>query len=280
MILEHEIPSGSRLYFGSSAKLKRDIENKICNLMLENNFEEIVVPNFSYHQYESISNSKKLIRINDEQNNMMSLKADSTLDVVRIINKRLGRTTKHKKWFYAQPVFTYPSNEHYQIGCEQIDCNDYEATLKLAVKCFKILEISPLLQVSNIAIAKKASIELDIDYELFINGEISALLELKVDWLTNLINAKSINDLDEISNYPKILQDDIQMLIDVVSSLEYDNIVISPLYQSSLKYHKDIYFRAILDNKTVLKGGSYKSDDIDSLGFALYVDNLIKILEN
>jgi histidyl-tRNA synthetase len=280
MILQHEIPSGSRLYFGNSAKLKREIENKICNLLLCKDFEEIVVPNFSYHQYESISNSKKLIRINDEQNNMMSLKADSTLDVVRIINKRLGRTTKHKKWFYAQPVFTYPSNEDYQIGCEQIDCSDFEGTLKLAVECFKALQITPLLQVSNIAIAQKISIELDIDYELFIKGEISALLELKVDWLTNLINAKNIEELGDISNYPKIIQNDISKLIDVVKSVDYDNIVISPLYQSSLKYHKDIYFRAILENKTILKGGSYKSDDIDSLGFALYVDNVIKILEN
>ena len=110
MIFEHEIPKGSRLYFGKTAKLKRELENKISDILYENNFEEIVSPNFSYSQHQSITDEKKLINFSDVQNNQVSLRADSTLDVVRIITKRLGRTTTHKKWFYVQPVFSYTSH--------------------------------------------------------------------------------------------------------------------------------------------------------------------------
>jgi hypothetical protein len=41
-----------------------------------------------------------------------------------------------------------------------------------------------------------------------------------------------------------------------------------------------VYFRVIQDNYTLAKGGKYKSDGIESLGFAFYTDNLLKILED
>ncbi len=111
MILEHEIPNGSRLYFGKTAKQKRELEYKVSQILFDENFEEVVTPNFSYMQHQSIEDGKKIITMSDEQNNQLSLRADSSLDVVRIITKRLGRTTSHKKWFYVQPIFTYPSTE-------------------------------------------------------------------------------------------------------------------------------------------------------------------------
>ena len=48
MIFEHEIPKGSRLYFGASAKRKRVLENQVCDILENNGFEEILTPNFSY----------------------------------------------------------------------------------------------------------------------------------------------------------------------------------------------------------------------------------------
>ena len=120
MILEHEIPNGTKLYFGESAKIKRKIENVASTILDENGFQEIVTPVFSYHQHLSVANEKELIRISDIQNNALSLRADSTIDVVRIIEKRLGSNTDQKKWFYIQPVFRYPTEEQYQVGVEFI----------------------------------------------------------------------------------------------------------------------------------------------------------------
>ena len=41
MILEHEIPNGSKLYFGNSAKVKRRIENVASDILDKNGFEEM-----------------------------------------------------------------------------------------------------------------------------------------------------------------------------------------------------------------------------------------------
>ena len=281
MILEHEIPKGSRLYFGKSAKLKRELESKISELLYANGFEEIITPNFSYSQHQSIANEKKLITFSDEQNNQVSLRADSTLDVVRIITKRLGRTTTHKKWFYIQPVFTYASKEDYQIGCEWIDHNQISDVLNLTADILKSLEIKPVLQLSNINIPKMVSQQLDIDIELFKNGEIAQLFDLDIDWLSSLIKVKNIDDLENIIKIvPSEIKVHLEKLLKTASEIDYDNLVIAPLYHGSLKYYDDVYFRVIQDNLTICKGGKYSADGISSLGFALYTDSLLKILED
>ena len=66
MIFEHEIPNGSRLYFGVTAKAKRDLEYKASSYLQANGFEEIVTPNFSYSQHQSIDDDKELITLSDE----------------------------------------------------------------------------------------------------------------------------------------------------------------------------------------------------------------------
>ncbi len=281
MIFEHEIPKGSRLYFGKSAKAKRLLENKVCEILDSKGFEEILTPNFSYSQHQAIANDRQLIKFSDEQNEQIALRADSTLDVVRIITKRLGRTTSHKKWFYVQPIFTYPSKEDYQIGCEWIDHDNIADVMNLTADILKALEISPILQISNINIPKLVANELNIDLDLFKNGEIDALFKLKCEWLNRLIKVKSIEDLEEVKNIvPVTIKEELNKLFNRAKEVNYSNIIISPLYYGSLKYYNGMYYRVIKDNLTLCNGGMYSSDDISSLGFALYTDNLLKILED
>ncbi len=281
MILEHEIPNGSRLYFGKTAKKKRELECKISKFLFDKNFEEIVTPNFSYGQHQSIEDTKKLITMSDELNNNVTLRADSTLDVVRIITKRLGRTTSHKKWFYVQPVFSYPSTEVYQIGCEWIDHDNITDIINLSAEILKEVKIEPVLQISNINIPQLVCKELDLDINLFKNGEIAQLFELKVEWLSALINVKNIEDLENvITLVPTNIKSELEKLRVCASEVEYSNIVIAPLYHGCMKYYDDIYYRVISDNLTLCNGGSYKSEGMNSLGFALYSDNLLKVLED
>ena len=75
MILEHEIPNGSKLYFGKSAKIKRLIEQTASKILDDNGYEEIVTPVFSYHQHKSIADERELIKVNDEKNHSLSLRA-------------------------------------------------------------------------------------------------------------------------------------------------------------------------------------------------------------
>lgn len=281
MVFEHEIPKGSRLYFGKAAKAKRALENKICTILDNSGFEEIVTPNFSYSQHQSIANEKKLIKFSDEQNEQVSLRADSTLDVVRIISKRLGRTTDHKKWFYVQPIFSYPSNEEYQIGCEWIKHDNISDIMNLTADILKALEIEPVFQISNINIPKLVASELNISIDLFKNGEIAALFKLNCNWLNELIKVKNISDLEAVIKIvPATIKTELEILLDKANEVDYSNKVIAPLYYGSLKYYNGVYYRVISDNLTVCKGGMYSSEGMCSLGFALYTDSLLKILED
>ncbi|MFK2822221.1 ATP phosphoribosyltransferase regulatory subunit [Arcobacter sp. YIC-80] len=281
MVFEHEIPKGSRLYFAKAAKAKRTLENKVCEILDENGFEEILTPNFSYSQHQSIADEKKLIKFSDEDNEQVSLRADSTLDVVRIISKRLGRTTDHKKWFYVQPIFTYPSNEEYQIGCEWIGHDDISDVMNLTADILKALDLQPVFQISNINIPKLVASELNIDIDLFKNGEIASLFKLDCNWLNQLIKVKNIQDLKNvISIVPVSIKTELEKLLEKASEVKYENTVIAPLYYGSLKYYNGVYYRVISDNLTVCKGGMYSSEGTCSLGFALYTDSLLKILED
>ncbi|RDX34192.1 ATP phosphoribosyltransferase regulatory subunit [Arcobacter sp. HD9-500m-PIT-SAG03] len=282
MILEHEIPNGSRLYFGKTAKRKRELEYKVSQILFDENFEEMVTPNFSYMQHQSIEDGKKIITMSDEQNNQLSLRADSSLDVVRIITKRLGRTTSHKKWFYVQPIFTYPSTETYQIGCEWIDHDNITDVINLSANIINKLNIKPVLQISNINIPQLVAKELDLDIGLFKNGEISQIFDLNISWLSSLINVKSIDDLNAVIQLvpSSSIKGELEKLQTSAARVKYSNIVIAPLYHGCMKYYNDIYYRVISDNLTLCNGGSYNSEGRNSLGFALYTDNLLKVLED
>ena len=281
MIFEHEIPKGSRLYFGASAKRKRVLENQVCDILEKSGFEEILTPNFSYSQHQAIANEKKLIKFSDEQNEQVSLRADSTLDVVRIITKRLGRTTAHRKWFYVQPIFTYPSKEEYQIGCEWIDHNNIADIINLTADILKALKIEPILQISNINIPKLVASELNIDIDLFKNGEIATLFKLNCEWLNKLIKVKDIKSLENVIKIvPVSIKAELEKLLLKAKEVDYGNIIIAPLYYGALRYYDGIYYRVINDNLTLCNGGVYSSEGISSLGFALYTDNLLKILED
>jgi len=280
MIYEHEIPTGSRLYFGKSAKLKRTVENSSSLFLEKAGFEEIMTPNFSYSGHQSIDNPKSLITLSDELNNSLALRADSTLDVVRIISKRLGRATLHKKWFYIQPVFTYPANETYQIGAEWIGHDNISDMINLNCQLLDTLNVASLVQIANINIPIILSKEYDISIELFKNGEIGALFALEYEWLTKLICVKTAQDLENILDIlPKCLEKECKKLITIAMEVEYKNVNVSPIYYSAMKYYDDIYYRVIHENLTIAKGGGYQSDGINSLGFAVYTDNLLKVIE-
>ena len=280
MIFEHEIPTGSRLYFGKRAKAKRELENKASVFLQNAGFEEILTPNFSYTGHQSIDEDKDLITLSDEENNSLALRADSTLDVVRIISKRLGRTTEHKKWFYIQPVFTYPASETYQIGAEWIGYDTISDIVNLNCALLQELSLEPIVQIANINIPLIISKEYNVDIEVFKNGEIGALFDLEISWLSKLISIENSEQLEEIMDtIPDVLKKECQKLIDITKNISYEKVKISPIYYSAMKYYDNIYYRVIEGNLTLAKGGGYKSDGIKSLGFALYTDNLLKVME-
>ena len=278
MVLEHEIPNGSKLYFGKSAKVKREIEAVASEVLDSEDFEEILSPLFSYHQHLSIANERELIRVNDEKNNSISLRADSTIDVVRIIEKRLGRNTKERKWFYIQPVYKYPTTEQYQIGVEYMDEQDLGYILNIANDIFKKLEVSALVQVSNMKIPH---ILVDMFDELTLDDfrhlNIEKFLNLKIEWLSKLVYLQHVDQVDELLDIvPEVLKLELIKMKELCSSSVCNNGVLAPMYYAKMLYYDELFFRIIKDNEVYARGGRYKNEDTTSVGFAIYTDTIIE----
>ncbi len=278
MIYEHEIPSGSRIYFGKSAKLKRFIEDSASEVLSKEGYEEIVTPYFSYHQHDFIE-EKELVRCSDEKNHLLTLRADSTLDVVRLITKRLGRSTKHKKWFYIQPVFKYPSYEYYQIGGEWIEGEDLKPVIAVVEKILNKLSLKPLLQISNINIPKIISENYDVNIDIFKKACIEEILKLDIKWLRKLLFLQTIEQMDEVLEVlPDILRGEVLKMKELYENLSYENTVFAPLFYSPMRYYDELFFRLISGNRVLGKGGSYKIEGLNAVGFGIYTDNVIEEL--
>jgi histidyl-tRNA synthetase len=274
MILEHEIPHGSKLYFGKSAKVKRHIENVASEILDANGFEEIVTPIFSYHQHLSIADERELIKVNDTKNNALSLRADSTIDVVRIIEKRLGANYSQKKWFYIQPVVTYPTTEQYQVGVEFMGEKKLSSVASLAQDIFKKLHVNPLMQISNIKIPELLVEMFDtLSIDDFRHINIDKFISLEVQWLTKLVYLQYVEQIDEVMAIaPQEIVSELQKMKDLCTEMQCENTVLAPMYYAKMLYYDELFFRVIQDNEVYARGGRYKNNDLTSVGFAIYTD--------
>ncbi len=273
MILEHEIPEGSKLHFGLSARLKRKVENLSVSLFYKNGFEEIVSPTFVYQEHQKSFLNRNVIHLSSENNHQISMRNDSTIDVIRIITKRLGRSTTQKKWFYIQPVFSYPTIEYNQIGAECLDEKEYDSIIKLGVTIFKELEIKPILQITNARIAKKCAKETGLSYDYFFKLNIEKLQT--IDFIYKLLQVSNADVLKSIMyECPKFLHEELEYLI-YLCKCDYDNVLCSPFLPVPVDYYDDLFFRMFLNNFIFLSGGISFVDNVKSCGFGIYTDNVV-----
>ncbi len=278
MIFEHEIPEGSKIYFGSMARQKRKLEQIASEIFYKYKFEEMVTPIFSYHQIASIE-STKLIHLTNRDNYPMNLRADSTIDVVKLALKRIDKNSKNNRWFYIQPIYRYPSIEQHQIGAEHIGSSDLKEILDLSISIFNQVDFQPFLQLSNIAIPRKIASELNLPISMFKNIEIRKILSLNISWLNSLLYLETIDEVKKlIETVPVFLKKDLQDLVLLGESLDYKNIKVASLYYTQMEYYRDLIFKFISKNKVYARGGSYSIDNLNSVGFSIYTDELLGIL--
>ncbi len=274
MVYEHEIPSGSKLYFGESAKIKREIEFVSAELLDNLGFEEIVTPLFSYHQHESFDDKKPLLRLNDEQNHEVTLRADSTADVVRIVTKRLGRSTESKKWFYIQPTVTFPTKEQYQIGAEVID-GSFEEIAKTTTTLLKEMGSEPVMQIANIRIPHLLNEKYGVSLSVLKSMHVEQIMNADLTWIEQLIRINAVSDLDDLSAFPSDIKAELEKIKEATQNVKYDHMVISPLFYAKMRYYDSLTFRMFEGNSLLAMGGIYTVDGVEAAGFALYTDECI-----
>jgi len=274
MIFEHEIPSGSKLYFGESAKVKREIEFVSAELLDNLGFEEIVTPLFSYQQHEAFEDKKPLVRLNDEENHEVTLRADSTADVVRIVTKRLGRSTGSKKWFYIQPTVTFPTTEQYQIGAEVID-GSFEEIAKTTTMLLKEMDSEPVMQIANIRIPHLLNKKYGVSLDVLKSMHVEQIMGAELPWIEQLVRLNAVEDLNDLSVFPSDIKVELEKIKDAAQTVAYSNMVISPLFYTKMRYYDSLTFRMFEGNSLLAMGGIYTVDGVEAAGFALYTDECI-----
>ena len=283
MIFEHEIPSKSKLYFGECAKIKRQIEAVSADVFYADGFEEIVTPLFSYHQHSAFEDEKKLLHLHDEHNHTVTLRADSTADVVRIVTKRIGRTTESKKWFYIQPAVSFPTEEQYQVGAEIFDGTFHEV-VNTATNLVDKLEIEALLQIANMRIPLLLSEKYGIDLKSLQETHVESILNSEHSWIDKLMRMHKVEDLNDLEGIPADIQAELLLMKEAIEKIAYKNIVVAPLYYAKMRYYDSLTFKMFHDNALLVRGGLYTIESINAAGFALYTDAVInqkmKKLEN
>lgn len=275
MIFAHEIPSGSQLYFGESARIKRSIESGSALLLEREGYQEIVTPLFSYHQHESFGSKKPLVRLNDTDNHEVSLRADSTADVVRIVTKRLGRSSDVKRWFYIQPIFTFPTTEQHQIGAELID-GTFEEACEMSISLLSHQQLQPILQIANIAIPTLLSEKYGISLKEIRSMNIEALMASGLAWMEKLIMIHKLEDIGDLCDFPEDIAFELKKIQEIAEKIAYEKIVVSPLYYASMRYYDSLLFRMFEENRLYATGGIYAIDEVRAAGFALYTDACVE----
>ncbi|QCI29049.1 ATP phosphoribosyltransferase regulatory subunit [Caminibacter pacificus] len=272
MIFAHDIPDGAKLYFGKKAKIKREIEHIASEVFENEEYEEIVSPYFSYHQLEALS-EKELIRFTDRENRSVALRGDSSIDIIRIVLKRLK--SEAKKWFYIQPVFRAPSTEINQIGAEWLEGN-IEDVLNTNINILNRLSKKYPLILSHIQIPKEVCKLTGLDIE---DIKKMRIYKFEEPWLKELLKVNSIEDLEDLSKYPQSIAESLKELKKVAKEVNYD-IILAPLYVANLRYYTGVFYRFINKNDVIAKGGEYVVESVKSAGFSIYTDNLLKDLDD
>ncbi len=274
MIFEHEIPSGSKLYFGQSAKIKREIEFVSAELLENLGFAEIVTPIFSYHQQASFNDKKPLLKLNDEENHEVTLRADSTADVVRIVTKRLGRSMESKKWFYIQPTVTFPTKEQYQIGAEVIG-GSFEEIAKTTILLLDEMDAEPMMQIANIRIPHLLNEKYGVSLDVLKSMHVEQIIGIDLPWIEQLVRINSVEDLNDLSLFPSDIQAELEKIKIATEQVKYENMVISPLFYAKMRYYDSLTFRMFEGNSLLAMGGIYTIDSVEAAGFALYTDECV-----
>lgn len=277
VVLEHELPQGSKLYFDTSAKLKRQVESCAIQAFYQNDYREIVTPTFTFLEHQGDILNRELVRLSSESNHQIGLRYDTTFEAMRIVTQHI-KSSEHKKWFYIQPVFSYPTTEIHQIGAEHLGGESLSPVVCLGAHILQELGLKPYLQISNMKIPLLCAKHSGVDIDVFASQDVGKLLEMG-DYIADLVHIKTQKDVQNaMKSAPVFLRGELERLLECASYCEYEKSIFSPLAFSPTSYYGDLFFRMFIGNATLLQGGKYSIGEQNSCGFAIYTDEVVECL--
>jgi len=194
--------------------------------------------------------------------------------VVRIVTKRIGRTTASKKWFYIQPAVSFPTQEQYQVGTEVFD-GSFDEVVNCATALVEKLELDALLQISNMKIPLLLNEKYGVDLRLLQDTKVEKILALDLPWIAKLVKMHRVEDLEDLEGIPADIQAELQLMKTMSEKIACKNLVIAPLYYAKMRYYGSLTFRMFHENSLLVRGGVYQIEEVNAAGFALYTDACI-----
>ena len=193
---------------------------------------------------------------------------------MRIVTKRLGRSTESKKWFYIQPTVTFPTHEQYQIGAEMLD-GSFEEVAKTTTMLLSEMDANPVMQISNIAIPHILNEKYGVSLDVLKSMHIEQIMAIDLPWIEQLVRINSVDDLNDLSAFPAEIKAELEKIKTAMQNVSYEKMVVSPLYYAKMRYYDSLTFRMFEGNSLLAMGGIYSIDGIEAAGFALYTDECV-----
>ncbi|MGX6980032.1 ATP phosphoribosyltransferase regulatory subunit [Vagococcus elongatus] len=142
-------PLGTRDYVLEEARLKKQLEREIDARLASWNYQEIETPTIEYYEnyqvgFESL-NEKALYKFIDEQGNLLSLRADMTIPIARVVAKKFRNAEMPLRFRYCASVFkvheelTGKKNEISDCGVELLGLPKETGDLEVIICALDVL---------------------------------------------------------------------------------------------------------------------------------------------
>ncbi|MEM8963168.1 MAG: ATP phosphoribosyltransferase regulatory subunit [Acidobacteriota bacterium] len=150
MRISVQLPTGVAALFGESARRRRRLESQIATRLETADFDEVVLPVVDYldpyRDMLSEQSRQELYRFVDRDGEVLSLRADFTPMLARLLAPRLARLELPLKLFYRGDVLRYREEhlgerELYQIGAEVLGVAGEDAEALVLRQFLELLQL-------------------------------------------------------------------------------------------------------------------------------------------
>lgn len=143
-------PGGVRDFLPESARIKRDIENKIYRIFSTWGYQEVLTPSFEYLETFLMGNSfefgEKIFKFFDRRGRVLALRPDMTTPIARLVSNHYENVEYPLRLCYFSNVFRFEDhrggrqNEMFQAGAELIGWNEIDADAEIIALAIKSLQ--------------------------------------------------------------------------------------------------------------------------------------------
>src|SRR5499426_3537391 len=147
-----QLPKGAKLYLPEEAAQKRVVEERLLGVFRRWGFREVVTPTYEYFDVLSRGTDHELQErmfkmVDRESGRLLSLRADITPQIARIVATRMREEAKPLRLSYVTNVFRYDEpqvgryREFYQAGVELVGLPNPEGDAEMIAMTVEGLQV-------------------------------------------------------------------------------------------------------------------------------------------